>query len=505
MSVAYQSAARILEPLTSPFFILAVLLLIRFVFKRTESPIRRTLPLLIVTAAFWTAYSLLLLSPDAAKWLRRTNSPMLAVFALLTVPAIFLPRNRWYKLFLILPVVAILLAVVEVILQYMNAPSGAGFMWFPIRPSFLIAAVTGIVIIAQYFLSTDRFRAFTRVTVLLVLLYGGFAFRQSYIDYTEMLARRQDATRDIIALSETTPVMKSDNSLSYLPSAPCRFSADGGYVQGCVMELLQRTLQLNYGRVASGDSSEVGLLAIALAALLVLVILGYIGGRWWCGWICPLSTLGDVFNTIRRWLGMPYMKPTQPVKLTYFYSGLSLGTFGLLLSKAYANINEQGTFLGCKIPLYPFCKICPGQQVCPVASQGIEAYPPLPGSEWLFGFFKVAALVLLGLFLIAFMTARRLWCRFCPMGMVGGLFNRGGLIALKKDVRKCNGCGVCNEVCPMDITLVQEEMSRENVSSFDCVYCMKCVTHCPQDKCLSVEFAGKRITESDFSKKMTNG
>ena len=84
------------------------------------------------------------------------------------------------------------------------------------------------------------------------------------------------------------------------------------------------------------------------------------------------------------------------------------------------------------------------------------------------------------------------------MGMVGGLFNRGGLMSLKKDVRKCNQCGVCNEVCPMDIQVVQQEMSRSDVSSFDCVYCLKCLDHCPQDKCLHFEFAGKRIVESSF-------
>ncbi len=505
MNAIYFFLSYILEPLSSPFYLLLALLLLGYVFKRTSSRVWRSVVPCAFTAVFWCVYRLAALDPDAARWLHRTNSPLAGILAVMVVPAIFLPRNRWYKLFLLLPAASIVLAVAEAVYQYSQSPPGAPFMWFPVRPGFLIAAVTGLLIIAQHFLPTDRFRAVTRVTALLVLLYGGFAFRQNHIDYKEMLARRQDDTRDIMVLSETTPVMKADNRLSYLPSAPCRFSADGGYVQGCVMELFQRTLQIHFGKVGAGDASETALLAIALAAVLFLIVLCYAGARWWCGWICPLSTLGDVLNTVRRWLGLPYMKPTQPLKLTYLYTGLSLGTFGLLLSKAYARIDDQGRFLGCKIPLYPFCKICPGQQVCPVASQGIGAYPPLPGSEWLFGFFKVAALFLLGLFLIGFITARRLWCRLCPMGMVGGIFNRGGLLALKKDVQKCNGCGVCNEVCPMDIRLVQEEMSKENVSSFDCVYCLKCVSHCPQDKCLRLELAGQRIVESDFSREMQHG
>jgi formate hydrogenlyase subunit 6/NADH:ubiquinone oxidoreductase subunit I len=84
------------------------------------------------------------------------------------------------------------------------------------------------------------------------------------------------------------------------------------------------------------------------------------------------------------------------------------------------------------------------------------------------------------------------------MGMIGGIFNRGGLFALKKDAKRCNGCGACNEVCPMDIHVVAEEMEKEEVSSFNCVYCLRCVDSCPQDKCLSCDFAGKTIAESRF-------
>jgi polyferredoxin len=85
----------------------------------------------------------------------------------------------------------------------------------------------------------------------------------------------------------------------------------------------------------------------------------------------------------------------------------------------------------------------------------------------------IGSLTLLTLFLASFALGRRLWCHFCPMGMIGGIFNRGGLFALKKDVLKCNGCGACNEVCPMDVQLVAEEMKKEEVSSFEIIYCMK--------------------------------
>ena len=302
--------------------------------------------------------------------------------------------------------------------------------------------------------------------------------------------------------------------MSYLPGAPCRFSADGGYVQGCVMELFQRMIQLKWENVIKGNPNDVAVFAMQLAALLGILVFLYIGARWWCGWVCPLSGIGDIFDFIRRKMGLPHLKPSQPVKFAALVSGLSLGSAMLLFAKAYAYVDADGKFAGCKIPLYPFCKICPGQQICPVAAKGPEGYPPLPGMEWFFGFFRYGSLLLLAFFILAFMGARRLWCRFCPMGMTGGLFNKGALLSLKKDVRKCNNCGVCSEVCPMDIQSVRDagiyredpvqtkprlEVTSRDVSSFDCIYCMKCVHHCPQDQCLSVEFAGKKISESKFT------
>ncbi len=502
MNDLYYILAYWLEPLSSPLYLLGLTVILYVLSKLTTSTWKRVLPLFAYSLIFWGAYRLAALNPAAAKWLYRLNLPFISVFVVLVMPAIFLSRNRWYKYFLLIPAGCIVLMICEVFYQYRMAPSGSGFFWFPMRSGFMFAGLIGALVIVQNFLSLEYFRKVVRVSVFLVLIYGGFALRQNYLDYQQAISRQKEFKTGILKLTETVPVMKHDNRLSYVPGAPCRFSADGGYVQGCVMELGQRFLQLDWSKVASGDPSFTALFSMALGAMLTLIILAYTGARWWCGWICPLATLGDVFDFFRRKLGMPYLKPTRTVKLTYLISGISFAFFGLLLSKAYANIGPDGKFIGCRIPLYPFCKICPGQQVCPIASKGPGEYTPLPGFEWLFGFFTVSVIVLMAVFLFGFITARRLWCRFCPMGMFGGIFNRGGMLALKKNVSKCNGCGACNEVCPMDIHLVQEEMVKKDVSSFDCLYCLKCVDNCPQDKCLRFEFAGQVLAETDYTAKL---
>ncbi|MFC1566657.1 4Fe-4S binding protein [bacterium] len=491
---------KLLSPFSSPLYTLSILLLISVFNKKNKSSNIKTI--LIYTILFFISYILLNLNSDVFKWLARLNNPIILLLNILVLPSIFLARNKWYKLFLLLPALLILSSLYELFYQYTKMPS-ANFMWFLMRPFFVISLLVSSIVLIQPFIKLETFRRITRISMLLLLVYGGFMFRQSYTDYNEMIARRATQKKDILALSETTPVMQYENKLVYVPSAPCRFSAEGGYIQGCVMELLQRFMQINLIKVNQNNKEEIALLAIALAAILTILILLFIGARWWCGWICPLSTLGDAFDTIRRWIKLPHFKILKNIKYTYFYSGITLGSLGLLLAKGYAHVDKNGQFMGCKIPLYPFCKICPGQQVCPVAAKGLDGYPPLAGKEWLFGFFKYFAILLLIVFLIGFITSRRLWCYFCPMGIIGGFFNKKSLISLNKDSQKCNQCGTCNHVCPMDIHKVQKEMTKTDATSFDCVLCLNCIDNCPQNKCLSLKFANKKIIESNFLRKNT--
>jgi ferredoxin-type protein NapH len=487
-----------LKPLSSPFYFIFLLLMLKeFYLKKVG---RRTQILLFVigTVLFFALYTLISRSIDAARWLEKTEWSFFLVIILEIIPAVFLPRNRWYKVFLIVPMVFFLLWGWEIIHQYSIAPDG-GFFWLPARAEYFIPGFVGMLVIAQFFINLKTFRAVVRISVFLVLIYGGFALRENYTDYKDMLARRQTVVSSgVVNFSETVPVLKKDRQLFYLPSAPCRFSSDGGFVQGCVMELTQRILQLDWKKAYAGDTNTIASISMGLSALLVIIVFLFAGARWWCGWVCPLSTLGDIFNVIRRLFRLPHIKPSPQLKRGMLISGLLTGIFTLTLAKAFAFVDSNGNFLGCKIPLYPFCKICPGQQVCPVAARGPDGYPPLPGMEWLFGFFKIGAIALLVLFIVSFASARRLWCRFCPMGMFGGIFNRGGMFALKKKQSKCNGCAACREVCPMDIETVQKERTKEEISHFDCIYCMKCVDACPQNGCLSVEFCGKTTACSEF-------
>jgi len=486
-----------MRPLESVLFLVGILLALAGAGRLRNPWLRHGMPFLFALL-FYSLYMGARSEPEVGGWLYRLESPFIPPLLLLALPAVFLPRTRVYRLFLVFPVVALASVAVHVVARLRNVPPGAGFIGLPVHPGMLALGVAAALVLVQPVLSLSAFRRVVRITVFAVLMFGGFLFRQNAADHQAMTARRAVARQDVIRFSETSPVLRDDRRLAYLPAAPCRFSADGGYVQGCSMELSQRLLQLDFRKVAAGSVEETALLAMALAAVVSLLALLLAGGRFWCGWACPLSTAGAAFDWLRRLLRLPHFKPSPLVERTGFGAGLSLGSFGLLLAAAIPHLDAQGRFLGCKIPLYPFCKICPGQQVCPVASGGPAAYPPLPGREWMGGFFLVMSLVLGVYFVAAFATARSLFCRFCPMGMIGGLFNRGGLLALRKTARRCNSCGICREVCPMNITEVAAEQLRDDVSSFDCLYCLECVARCPRKDCLRLEVAGRTVVSSDW-------
>ena len=84
------------------------------------------------------------------------------------------------------------------------------------------------------------------------------------------------------------------------------------------------------------------------------------------------------------------------------------------------------------------------------------------------------------------------------MGLLAGVFNRGGMFRLVKDSVRCNQCGICTEVCPMDIDRVRAETTDRDVTGADCVLCLKCLEKCPRDKCLALEHGAVAVTSSAF-------
>lgn len=50
---------------------------------------------------------------------------------------------------------------------------------------------------------------------------------------------------------------------------------------------------------------------------------------------------------------------------------------------------------------------------------------------------------------------------------------------LEVDERKCNGCGICEEICPVDA--IRLDKNRKPYLKYDeCWYCDSCEIECPE-------------------------
>ena len=54
------------------------------------------------------------------------------------------------------------------------------------------------------------------------------------------------------------------------------------------------------------------------------------------------------------------------------------------------------------------------------------------------------------------------------------------LLQISADPAKCDQCGDCARVCPMNIDLPAQIASHERIESTDCILCQTCVNTCPQ-------------------------
>ena len=188
-------------------------------------------------------------------------------------------------------------------------------------------------------------------------------------------------------------------------------------------------------------------------------------GRLLCGFVCPLGFLQDVAHELRQALHIEGVPLTEQL-----YAALRFVKWIMILP-----------FLSLGLIGGSFCDICPAITVSP-ALAGFKT------SVYFSGFMMVFVLVS-GFF------KRRCFCNICPMGYLLGLPHKVSLVKLKKNAIACTECGACYEACPMGIKsvfTVREGKDERciDVTTTDCLLCGECVRRCPEDKALSLTFAG---------------
>ncbi|HDN79715.1 MAG TPA: 4Fe-4S binding protein [Chloroflexi bacterium] len=199
----------------------------------------------------------------------------------------------------------------------------------------------------------------------------------------------------------------------------------------------------------TGLASRTVILPLALLTLLITLLVG----RVWCGWVCPVGTLLDIFPSPRKGRKPPpWWRKAKYVLL------------GALLFSAVAKVSLLGSLDPITI-LMRFLDVLV-----------LKVRPVLPVNGLVMAL-PLLAILTLNLF------APRFWCRYlCPLGALLGLISKAAAFH-RRVGENCTECGLCVELCPM------EAISPENPLTSDpaeCIVCLNCYERCPR-QAISIE------------------
>jgi MauM/NapG family ferredoxin protein len=231
--------------------------------------------------------------------------------------------------------------------------------------------------------------------------------------------------------------------------------------------------------------------------ILIFLLGTLIAGRFFCGWLCPLGTLNQLFSRLRffgkRGKQSVERNNYRAAQKTKYYILLA----GLLAALAGSSI------LGWLDPL-AIVQRSVGFAVWPAAHQASDAIVQTTASisgrnvgtgiriEWNHTYLGahlavyrqnlgIALLFLAILLANAYIT--RFWCRvLCPLGALLGTVSRFSILRLKKDEERCNKCQSCMLHCQGG------DQPRPGLPwrKSECHLCLNCVNACPTN-CLSFE------------------
>jgi len=216
------------------------------------------------------------------------------------------------------------------------------------------------------------------------------------------------------------------------------------------------------------------------AMLIILTIIG----RTACGWVCPVGTVQDFASLPNRTKVRPSPSTESELRKLKTYIGIIIIFFSLWVASSFALgtadplIAALGDFARSAFdpfnPAYILFVIIP-QQNWPTGFENLWFLTTWPLIVW-------AQIIFVALIVVISYWFPRWYCRWlCPAGWLYGIFSRDALIGIGRNPARCTPdvCNTCEVVCPMNIRI--RKFPYQHMHSADCIMCMDCKSHCPND------------------------
>lgn len=203
-----------------------------------------------------------------------------------------------------------------------------------------------------------------------------------------------------------------------------------------------------------------------------LMFVGALVGRFVCGWLCPFGLIQDLLHKI------PFVKKIKTFlgdKLLRKLKYVIFAVFVVILPLFVVDMLGQGTPYFCKL-------------ICPAGT--LEGGIPLVFANetlqrvvgWLYTW-KLAVLIVT---IIISIIIYRPFCKYiCPLGAIYSVFNPISVFRYRVDKEKCVNCGICSNVCKMQVDPLK------NINDPECIRCGLCKNSCPTGA-ISCGFSSKK-------------
>lgn len=216
---------------------------------------------------------------------------------------------------------------------------------------------------------------------------------------------------------------------------------------------------------------------------IIVLVLALVGGRFFCGHICPMGSTLDVAQAAAasrkarsaRLGSYESSKRYRHYKYVALAAILAAGLVGVSLVHLGSPLSLITRCYG--LAVYPVALLT-GDSLIAVLENLSFVFPNLTYLELPYKVFRTHTFVFV-FFAVIVLLARiqpRFWCRnLCPAGALLALCSRAPLIR-RRVSEACNKCGICIRTCPTGA--ISEDPSR--TVHPECIACMKCVEICPQ-------------------------
>ena len=185
---------------------------------------------------------------------------------------------------------------------------------------------------------------------------------------------------------------------------------------------------------------------ILVGALIVLLVYGVFGGRFFCSWVCPVNIITETATYLRKVLNFPQKEEALKLSrnLRYWIILITLILSFIFSLSAFEMISPIG-----------------------IAHRGI-----------IFGFGS-GWFLLLGIFLFDLFSKRHAWCgHICPLGGFNAIVGKYSLLKVVHDSTKCLFSFACFNACPEKDVLRMVGKKSVVITGGACIKCGQCIEAC---------------------------